>query len=145
MAASTDKDYIDAKLEGTSAHLLGEVRLANAEFAGNLKEYQAQSIARMDMLDQTIKSGILSARDELNTKLALIEANVYRVQSEIIRWVVGAIIGGAAVTISATSFLLSSAGLKCPPASAAPVVVYAQPAPAEAAPATQAVPANRPK
>lgn len=143
MNATTDKDYIDAKLEGTSAYLLGEIRAANAEYVGNLKEYQAQSIARMEMLELTIKAGMKSTQDELMTKLALIEATNYRLQSDIIKWVMGAVISGTAVTISFTSVMLNSSGHKSTPSAPVPIVVYAQPAPA--AQAVPAPPQNRPE
>ena len=144
MNATTDKDYIDARLEGTSAHALGDARLANAELAGSLKEYQAQSIARMDMLELTLKTELKSTQDEMSTKLALLEANVHRILSEVIKWVVGAVIGGATVTISVTSFLLGSTGFKAPNPPATPIVVYVQPAPAAQA-APSVLPNNNPK
>lgn len=143
MSATTDKDYIDAKLQAASAQMLGEVRHANAEVVGNLKEYQAQSIARMDAMEQTMRSAAKSLEDGIDTRFAQFEANLQRALSETIKWVAGTVIAGVTVSVSVTSFLLHNTGPKSAPI--APIVVYARPDQVPATPSTPPAPAGNPK
>jgi hypothetical protein len=103
MRATTDKDYIDAKLEATAARLEGAVR---------------ENEAQIKALEQSVRA-------DLAAQSAQLEANFHRTQSEIIKWVAATCIGSSALTIAAMSFMLSTYTPKSP----APIIVYAQPAP----------------
>ncbi len=111
MRATTDKDYIDARLEATAARLEGVVR---------------ENEAQLKTLEQTLQSTAQSLRADYAAQSAQLEANFHRAQSEMIKWVAATCIGSSALTIAAMSFLLSNYTPKTP----APIIVYAQPAPA---------------
>jgi hypothetical protein len=121
MDTPTTKDYIDARLETVN---------------GEIRTLQFAMTAGFERLEQLIRSETQSVRDEVSIKLAQSDAQVQKVcgeiaksQSEIIKWVVGALFTSSALTISTVSFLLS----QTPPKSSAPIVIYAQP-PAAATP-----------
>ncbi|WP_432383052.1 hypothetical protein [Duganella sp. P38] len=117
---TNDKDYIDARLQALSA----QVRAS--EVATN---------ARLEQFNQTLEFGLKSTIKEQSLMQAQVEATLERIardvtrsQSEIIKWVAGISIASAAFSISATALLVTHLG----PQNNAPIVVYAQPAPAAA-------------
>ncbi|RZT11390.1 hypothetical protein SAMN05216319_0129 [Duganella sp. CF402] len=121
MDTPTTKDYIDARLETVN---------------GEMRAYQLAMSGGFERLEQLIRSETQSTRDEVSVKLAQNEAQLHKIaneiaksQTEIIKWVVGALFTSSALTISTVSFLLS----QTPPRSSAPIVIYAQP-PAAATP-----------
>jgi hypothetical protein len=121
MDTPTTKDYIDARLETVN---------------GEIRALQLAVTAGFELLEQLIRSETQSVRDEVSIKLAQRDAQLEKVcgeiaksQSDIIKWVVGALFTSSALTISTVSFLLS----QTPPKSSAPIVIYAQP-PAAATP-----------
>jgi hypothetical protein len=121
MDTPTTKDYIDARLETVN---------------GEIRALQLAVTAGFELLEQLIRSETQSVRDEVSIKLAQRDAQLEKVcgeiaksQSDIIKWVVGALFTSSALTISTVSFLLS----QTPPRSSAPIVIYAQP-PAAATP-----------
>lgn len=121
MDTPTTKDYIDARLDTVN---------------GEIRTLQFAMTAGFERIEQLIRSETQSVRDEVSIKLAQSDAHVQKVcgeiaksQTEIIKWIVGALFTSSALTISTVSFLLS----QTPPKSSAPIVIYAQP-PAAAMP-----------
>jgi hypothetical protein len=118
MDAPTEKDYIDAKLQAVIERLNGEA-----------KAHQIATDARLDKLNQTIDAGLKSVREESSTKYAQLEASFHRGQSEVIKWVVGAILASTAVSVSTIAVLLVHSAPKPPATAPAPIVIYPQPTP----------------
>jgi hypothetical protein len=128
MDTPTTKDYIDAKIEA-----------AHERMSGELKAHQTAINARFDALELTIAFEMKSVRDAVDLKFARNEAQLQKIasdiaksQSEIIKWVVGAMLASSALTISTVSYIVSQSQTK----NNAPIVIYAQPAP-PAPPKTQ--------
>lgn len=106
MNTPADRDYINAKSEAIEATL-----------AADAKEYQAKTNTRLDALEQTVQSGFQSLREELATQLA-------QSQAELIKWMVGTVLAGVAISTSITMALLNNtAKAPAPP----PIVIYTQP------------------
>jgi hypothetical protein len=82
--------------------------------------------AQLKTLEQTLQSTAQSLRADYAAQSAQLEANFHRAQSEMINWVAATCIGSSALTIAAMFFMLSNYTPKTP----APIIVYAQPAPA---------------
>ncbi|MTV36799.1 hypothetical protein [Duganella radicis] len=110
MNSITDKDYIDAKLDATVAR-----------FTGELKAHELAMTGRIDALAQSTDSGFKSIRQEFETRFAKFE-------SRLIKWVVATVLGGVVLNTSITTALLLSRQPPAP-APAAPIIIYAQPAP----------------
>ena len=126
MNAPSDKDYIDARYDTVNERVNSEMRLLHTEMA-----------ARFEKVEQRIAAEGRAIRDEVNLKLAQMEANIARGQQELLKgqndllkWIVGALIATAAISISAISVILTQAT----PRSAAPIVIYAPPAQPPTAP-----------
>lgn len=117
MDTLTEKDYIDAKLQAVIERLNGEA-----------KAHQLATDARLDKLNQTIDAGLKSVREESSTKYAQLEASFHRGQSEVIKWVVGAILASTAVSVSTIAVLLVHSAPKPPTTAPGPIVIYPQPA-----------------
>ncbi|MYM74849.1 hypothetical protein GTP55_21590 [Duganella sp. FT109W] len=130
---TTDKDYIDAKLQAVIERLNGDARA-----------HQLATDARFVQLNQTLEAGLKSTQKENELQRAQTEAYLQKVvsevtrsqseitksQGELIKWVAGISIASAAITISATTLLVTQSTPKGP----APIVIYAQPSPPAAAP-----------
>jgi len=91
---TSDKDYIDAKLQAVIERLNGDIRV-----------HQVATTARLDKLDHTIERGLQSVREEFSTKLAQVETNFNRAISDAIKWMIGAMVGLTMVSITVTSVL----------------------------------------
>ncbi len=126
MDTPTEKDYIDAKLQAILERLNGEA-----------KAHQLSTDARLDKLDQTIDTGLKSVREEASTKYAQLEASFHRGQSEVIKWVVGAILASTAVSVSTIAVLLLHSAPKAPPTPPTSIVIHPQPAAASATPTSK--------
>lgn len=123
---TTDKDYIDAKLQAVIERLNGDAHA-----------HQLATDARFVQLNQTLEAGLKSAQKENELQRAQTEAYLQKVvsevtrsqseitksQGELIKWVAAIPIASAAITISATTLLVSQSTPKSP----APIVIYSQP------------------
>lgn len=107
MNSTTDKDYIDAKLEATIAH-----------FTGELKAIELMLNARIDGLE----AGFRLLREEFDARFAKFE-------NRLIKWVVATVLGGVVLNTSIMTALLLNRPPPAPAAPVAPIIVYAQPAP----------------
>ncbi|SHN30357.1 hypothetical protein SAMN05192549_10761 [Duganella sacchari] len=120
MDAHNEKDYVDARMQAVIERLNGEAGV-----------HRLSTDARLDKLDQTIEFGLKSAREEVNTRLAQLDASYHRGQSEVIKWIVGAILASTAVSVSTITLLLTQVTPR--PAISpmpAPIIIYPQPVPA---------------
>lgn len=113
MNTPTDRDYINAKAEATAATL-----------SADAKEYQAKTNARLDVMDKTMQFGFKSVQDEFAIQIAQLESRILRSQAESLKWIVGSIIGGIAISTSISAVLINNVALKV--SSPAPAV-YTQP------------------
>jgi hypothetical protein len=116
MNMPADRDYINARAEAIAATL-----------SANAMESQAKTNAHLDAMNQTMQSGFQSIREEIATRLAQLEASLLRSQSDHIKWIVGAIFAGLAVSTSITVALINTAPSKA--AAPTPIVIYTQPNP----------------
>lgn len=121
MNSPTDTDYIDAKAEAIAATL-----------ALDAKEYQAKTNIRLDAInhrldaiEQSMQSGFKSLREELAAQLAQFEVRILHAQAESFKWIIGAVIGGIAISTSISAVLINSTSAKAP----TPIVIYTQPSP----------------
>ena len=104
MNSTSDKDYIDAKLEAVIA-----------QFTGELKAIELMLNARIDSLEASFNL----LREEFEARFAQFE-------SRLIKWVVATVLGGVVLNTSIMTALLLN---RPSPAPVTPIVIYAQPAP----------------
>lgn len=127
MSATTDKNYIDSRLETIAAKL-----------SGDAATHQVKVDARLESMNETLKSGLKSIQEEMGTKLAQIGGANDKAHTELLKWTAGAIFTGVAVSVSLLSFVLSRTSEK--PAPQPPVMIYAQPPQPMVAPTSRAGP-----
>lgn len=127
MRATTDKDYIDSRLETISTRMLGEVRTIMAEMAGERKSFEARTDAN-----------ILVIRELLDKTRAELNANLQKGYVDLFKWLIGIMIALAGVCLGYMTFLVNNAALRTAPA---PIVIYTQ---QPAAPQIKVEPAPRP-
>ncbi len=113
MRATTDKDYIDSRLETISTRMLGEVRAIMAEMAGERKSFEAKTDANIRVI-----------RELLDRKLAESNANLQKTIADLLKWLTGIMITLVGVSLGYMTFLVNNAVLRSAPA---PIVIYAQP------------------
>lgn len=159
MNTPTDTDYMDAQAEAIAATLsLGAKEYQAATNAGldamnarldttnNKLEATNNRIdatnvrldatnTRLDAMDRTMQSGFKSIREELATQIAQFEVRILRSQTESFKWIVGAIVGGIAISTSITAVLVNNTSSN----TLAPIVIYAQPPPIAVGPGSKTV------
>ncbi len=128
MSTSPDKDYIDAKSEAISAAVSGEIKAFRAEVSARLDKMNA----RLDAQEQLIRFGQKSLQEEFNTKFAQLESTFRRAHSDMLKWVLGAILAGLGLSLSISTLLLTNAAGKT--SAPAPAVSAPQTAPSKLAP-----------
>lgn len=111
---AADKEYVDTKLQAF-------VEKMNAEAAAR----HISTAAHFDELNTHIDNLEHSLREELKLKLAEFEIKLVRTQQELVKWIVGAMITGSALSLSATSVMLNYALPRPPAAVAAPATAPA--------------------
>lgn len=128
MNTPADRDYINAKAEAIAATLAADAREYQAKTDVCLDAMNTRldtTNTRLDALDQTMQLGFKSLREEISAQLAQLEARILRSQTDHIKWMVGAIFAGLAVSTSVTVALINNAPSKS--AAPTPVVIYTQP------------------
>lgn len=125
MNATTDKDYIDAKLLAATNQMIGDIKAANAASDGRL----ATIDARMD-------GRIASIESKMDANFARFEATIQKSTADTVKWVAGIVMGLGVIGISLMTFLLNNVAPKAPSTSPAPapIIIYAQPSPPAIAP-----------
>ncbi|MCY0910888.1 hypothetical protein [Massilia antarctica] len=123
MNATTDKDYIDAKLLAATNQMIGDIKAANAASDGRL----ATIDARMD-------GRIASIESKMDANFARFDATLQKSTADTVKWVAGVVMGLGVIGISLMTFLLNNVVPKASSTPPAPIIIYAQPAPAAIAP-----------
>ncbi|MBP1207663.1 hypothetical protein JOD97_005746 [Duganella sp. 1411] len=92
---------------------------------------------RMDGRIATLEVKIDGKCAGVDAKFAELRKDMHKGFADMTKWIVGTVIGVAAVTITIMTFVLNNVGPKSaatPAAQPAPIIVYAPPAPASVAP-----------
>lgn len=95
--------------------------------------------ARLDTIETRMDGRVATLAVKMDGKFAGVDAKFAELRTDMhkgfgdmIKWIVGTVVGVAAVTISIMTFMLNNAVPKSaatPAAQPAPIIVYAQPAP----------------
>ncbi|MGK5050739.1 hypothetical protein [Janthinobacterium sp. RB2P8] len=134
MSATTDKDYIDARLKAMSDSL--DHRLETAA---------AKSDGRLEVIETRLDGRLASIEHMLVAKFAALDANVHKTNADTIKWTVGLFITIGLLGLALMTFLINNSGkfsavqpppatstaqsgATAPAATAAPQVVPATPA-----------------
>ena len=131
MSATTDKDYIDARLKAMSDSL--DQRLETAA---------AKSDGRLEVIETRLDGSLASIEQMLAAKFSALDANVHKTNADTIKWTVGLFITIGALGLAIMTFLINNSGkfsVSQPPA-AAPITQLSAPTPALTA-SPQAAPA----
>ncbi|WP_219117108.1 hypothetical protein [Janthinobacterium sp. UMAB-56] len=131
MSATTDKDYIDAKLAAATAQMIGDIKTANAIADGRLATIEARTDGR-----------IASIEEKMIANFARFDATLHKSTADTVKWVAGTVLALGVIGISLMTFLLNNVAPKGPAAAPAPIIIYAQPTPA--APTTPQAPTAKP-
>lgn len=133
MSATTDKDYIDARLKAMSDSL--DQRLETAA---------AKSDGRLEVIETRLDGRIASIEHMLAAKFAALDANVYKTNADTIKWTVGLFITIGLLGLALMTFLINNSGkfsaVQQPVATSAPqsgAATQAATAPPQAAPAAK--------
>jgi hypothetical protein len=118
MRLTTDKDYMDSRLDTISTHMLGEVRAVIAEMAGERKSFEAKMEGNVAMI-----------RELLERRNAESAASLHKSINETLKWLVGIVLAIATLSLAYLTFLINNATPKAAPPAPAPIVIYAQPQP----------------
>ena len=160
MSTSPDKDYVDAKSEAVSASVSGEIKAfraeVNARFAevnGRFTEVDARFVevngridlvnARIDMVvlrldsqEKLLQLGQKLLQEEFKARFAQLEVTFQRAHNETLKWTMGVVFAGLALSVSVPSLILRNAVANAgAPASA---VIAPQTAPQTAPPTAPA-------
>lgn len=162
MSATTDKDYIDAKLEAMTASLNGRMELAAAKADERLNAAAAKSDerlnamhaatdarmeaaaakadARFEVSEARIDGRIQSIEQLMDKKFAEFDAALHKNNFDLVKWIVGTAIAVIAIATSLATFIMNNTTPKQAPVAPAPIVIYAQQAPATTTPQATAAP-----
>lgn len=92
--------------------------------------------ARLETIETRMDGRIATLEAKIDGKFAELRSDMHKGFSDMTKWLVGTVIGVAAVSITIMTFVLNNATPKAAaptsPATA-PIVIYAQPAPATTA------------
>lgn len=127
MSATTDKDYIDAKLLAITAQLVGDIKAANAATDG-----------RLALIEKSIDGKLEAIGHQLAAQVADMKAAASARGTDNVKWMAGTMITLAALSMAYMTFLVNNASPKAPATAPAPIIIYAQPAPTAVAAPTVA-------
>lgn len=131
MNATTDKDYIDARLKAMSDSL--DQRLETAA---------AKSDGRLEVIETRMDGRIASIESSMRASFAEFGAAQSKNNADVLKWIVATGLTVIGISLTALTFIITNARPKAPAAPTAPLVIYAQPAPV--APATPQAPTTKP-
>ncbi|RZT09820.1 hypothetical protein SAMN05216319_1737 [Duganella sp. CF402] len=106
MNSAIDKDYVDARIEGTFARLAGE-----------LKAHECIVVGLLDAHRQNLELGFKSFSEEVDAKFS-------RLESRLIKWLVNTALAGVVLNTLIVAALLQGETTQ---AQVAPVVIIIQP------------------
>ena len=135
MSATTDKDYIDARLKAMSDSLDQRLETAAAKSDGRLEVIETRMDARMAALDAKLATGIAAMDAKLDANFARFEsmlhkssADIHKATTDTLSRVVAIVSGLVGIGIAVIVLVLNNMAPKPAPIAPAPVVIYAQPA-----------------
>lgn len=99
MSATTDKDYIDARLKAMSDSL--DQRLETAA---------AKSDGRLEVIETRLDGRLASIEHMLAAKFAALDANVHKTNGDTIKWTVGLFITIGLLGLALMTFLINNSG-----------------------------------
>lgn len=134
MSATTDKDYIDARLKAMSDSLDQRLETAAAKSDGRLEIIETRMDARVEAIDAKLAAGQASMEQLLARKFAEFDSTLHKSTADTVKWVAGTVLALGVIGISLMTFLLNNVAPKAPAAAPAPLIIYAQPTPAAAPP-----------
>ncbi|MYM37736.1 hypothetical protein [Duganella qianjiadongensis] len=82
---------------------------------------------RMDGRIANVEVKIDGKFAEVDAKFAELRTDMHKGFADMTKWIVGTVIGVAAVSVTIMTFVLNNAAPKSAPTQQAPIVVYAQP------------------
>ena len=138
MSATTDKDYIDARLKAMSDSLDQRLETAAAKSDGRLEVIETRMDARVEAIDAKLAAGQASMEQLLARKFAEFDSTLHKSTADTVKWVAGTVLALGVIGISLMTFLLNNVAPKAPAAAPAPLIFYGQPAPAAAPPVAPA-------
>lgn len=99
MSATTDKDYIDARLKAMSDSL--DQRLETAA---------VKSDGRLEVIETRMDGRVASIEHMLAAKFAALDANVHKTNADTIKWTVGLFITIGLLGLALMTFLINNSG-----------------------------------
>lgn len=128
MNATTDKDYIDAKLQAATAQMIGDIKAANAATDG-----------RLTLIEQSIAGKVDAIGHQITAQIADMKATASARSSDNVKWMAATMITLAALSMAYMTFLVNNSSHKPASPTPAPIVIYAQPPSAVVAPSPPAL------
>lgn len=148
MSATTDKDYIDARLKAMSDSLDQRLETAAAKSDGRLEVIETRMDARMAALDAKLATGIAAMDAKLDANFARFEsmlhrstADIHKATTDTLSRVIAIVSGLVGVGIAVIVLVINNMAPKPASVAQAPVVIYAQPAPSTTTAPPQVLPA----
>lgn len=133
MSAPTDKDYIDAKLQAVMEKMNGDIRAHQITTDARLEKLETTFSLGMQTLESNFQHGLELLREEFNTRLAQMENNFHRTLIDVVKWMIGAMVGLTAISVTVTSVLFLRLAPKEEPALKARTSAVSSPLPAPVA------------
>lgn len=114
----------------THADLDAKLATSSARVERRLELIETRMDMRVEAIDTKLTTGLSSMELLLARKFAEFDATLHKSTADTVKWVAGIVMGLGVIGISLMTFLLNNVPPKTPPSPPAPVVIYAQPAPA---------------
>lgn len=116
MSATTDKDYIDARLKAMSDSL--DQRLETAA---------VKSDGRLEVIETRMDGRMASIESSMRASFAEFGAAQSKNNADVLKWIVATGLTVIGLSVAALTFIITNARPKAPLATPAPIVIYAQP------------------
>ena len=149
VSATTDKDYIDARLKAMSDSLDQRLETAAAKSDGRLEVIETRIDSRISSIDAKLTTGIAAMDAKMDVNFARFEAllhkttaDVHKASTDTLSRVVAIVSGLVGIGITVIVLVINNMAPKptaSPPSQSSPIVVYPQ---QPAAPANVAPQAN---
>lgn len=151
MSATTDKDYIEARLKAMSDSLDQRLETAAAKSDGRLEVIETRMDARIASLDVKLATGMAAMDAKFDANFARFEsllhkttADIHKATTDTLSRVVAIVSGLVGVGIAVIVLVINNMAPKPASAQPPPAVIYAQPAATAPPPQAAAVPAVKP-
>ncbi|CAN7356547.1 hypothetical protein LJR289_002013 [Pseudoduganella sp. LjRoot289] len=100
--------------------------------------------AKLETINTRMEGRFSAHEAAVDSKFSALRSDMHKGFADMTKWIVGTVVGVAAVSVTTMTFVLNNATPKGPLPSPAPIVIYATPPASAAAPAATAPPANHP-